>query len=165
MSQVISKEQATGLAGEWAKQGLRVVFTNGVFDILHRGHVDYLESSRALGDKLIVGLNNDASVKRLGKGEERPINLEEARARVLSALRCVDAVVIFGEDTPLELIRAIKPAILVKGGDYDPAERDPNSTRFMVGSEEVLSHGGEVIAIPLTEGYSTTGIVRKLRKP
>lgn len=163
MSQVISKERAAAIAEEWRKEGSKVVFTNGVFDILHRGHVDYLEGARSLGDKLIVGLNNDDSVRRLGKGEERPINGEDARAKVLSALRCVDAVVVFGEDTPLELIRCLEPDVLVKGGDYDPAERNPASPRYMVGSEVVLARGGEVVAIPLTEGYSTTGIVRKLR--
>jgi rfaE bifunctional protein nucleotidyltransferase chain/domain len=165
MSQVVDKKQAATLAHAWQALGLKVVFTNGVFDILHRGHVDYLESSRSLGDKLIVGINNDASVRRLGKGEERPINHEDARAKIVSSLRCVDAVVLFDQDTPLELILEIAPDILVKGGDYDPEERNPTSPKYMVGSAEVFAHGGEVVAIPLTEGYSTTNLVRKLRKP
>ena len=129
--------------------GHRVVFTNGCFDILHVGHVTYLEKAAKLGKHLIVGLNTDASVKRL-KGETRPLVQEVDRARVMAALACVDAVVLFDEDTPAELIKAIKPDILVKGGDYKPEE--------VVGRE----NAGEVKIIEFEEGYSTTGIVERI---
>lgn len=144
-------------------EGKRIVFTNGVFDILHLGHVTYLEEAAELGDFLIVGINDDDSVRRLNKGPERPINDEEARAGVVSALRSVDAVVVFGEDTPLELIELIRPDVVVKGGDYDAAERDPRSSKYIVGSNETLERGGEVFAIPLVQGYSTTSIVKKMK--
>ncbi|MGB1030967.1 MAG: D-glycero-beta-D-manno-heptose 1-phosphate adenylyltransferase [Flavobacteriales bacterium] len=144
-------------------EGKKVVFTNGVFDILHVGHVTYLEAAKQLGDLLVVGLNNDDSVRRLNKGPERPINGEQARARVLSALRAVDGVVIFGEDTPLDLINELQPDILVKGGDYNPEELDPEHPKYMVGSTEVRAWGGLVKTIPTVEGFSTTGIVKKLK--
>lgn len=144
-------------------EGKRIVFTNGVFDILHLGHVTYLEEAAELGDFLIVGINDDASVRRLNKGPERPINDEEARAGVVSALRSVDAVVVFGEDTPHELIALIQPDVLVKGGDYDASERDPRSSKYIVGSNETLERGGQVRAIPLVQGYSTTSIVKKMK--
>jgi len=134
-----------------------------VFDILHVGHVTYLEAAKAKGDVLIVGVNDDASVRRLNKGPERPINSEEARAKVISSLKSVDEVVIFGEDTPYELIKALKPNVLVKGGDYDPEERDASSKTFMVGSDLILAEKGEVAVIPLVKGFSTTSIVRKLK--
>jgi D-glycero-beta-D-manno-heptose 1-phosphate adenylyltransferase len=148
---------------QWKSLGEKIVFTNGVFDILHIGHVHYLEEARKEGDRLIVGLNDDASVRRLNKGPERPINPQDARAGVLAALRCVDAVVIFGEDTPHRLITTIEPSVLVKGGDYDPSETDDSSKRFIVGSTEVRARGGSVVSIPLVAGFSTTGIVKKLR--
>jgi D-glycero-beta-D-manno-heptose 1-phosphate adenylyltransferase len=144
-------------------EGKRIVFTNGVFDILHLGHVTYLEEAAELGDFLIVGINDDDSVRRLNKGPERPINDEEARAGVVSALRSVDAVVVFGEDTPFDLIQIIRPDILVKGGDYDASERDPSSPKYIVGSNETLERGGDVQAIPLVSGYSTTNIVKKMK--
>ena len=147
----------------WQAAGDKIVFTNGVFDILHRGHVTYLEAAKAMGDRLIVGLNTDASVKRLNKGPERPIHDQEARAIVLAALRCVDAVVIFDEDTPLQLIEALKPQVLVKGGDYNPDETDTSSPRYMVGSRETRARGGEVFSIPVVEGYSTTNAIQKIK--
>ncbi|CAN5476491.1 hypothetical protein BH10BAC6_BH10BAC6_15350 [soil metagenome] len=131
-----------------------VVFTNGVFDILHAGHVMYLESARALGDTLVVGLNSDSSVRRL-KGPERPVNTVEDRARVLAALRCVDHVVIFDDDTPLSVIEALLPTVLVKGGDYT---RDT-----VVGADVVEQHGGRVVLVPLLEGRSTTSIITRVR--
>ena len=143
--------------------GKRVVFTNGVFDILHVGHVTYLEAAKAKGDLLIVGVNDDASVRKLNKGPERPINGEAARAKVISSLKSVDEVVIFGEDTPYDLINLLKPNVLVKGGNYDPEERDPASKTYLVGSDLVRAEKGEVAAIPLVEGFSTTSIVRKLK--
>lgn len=132
----------------------RVVFTNGVFDLIHPGHVDVLLGARRRGDALVVGLNSDASVKRL-KGPERPVRSESERAYVLAALGMVDAVVVFGDDTPLESIRALRPDVLVKGGDYTEAT--------IVGALDVRAWGGEVAVIPLTPGQSTTSIINKLR--
>ncbi|MGC6533258.1 MAG: D-glycero-beta-D-manno-heptose 1-phosphate adenylyltransferase [Flavobacteriales bacterium] len=148
----------------WKDAGQQVVFTNGVFDILHVGHVDYLTKARALGDRLVLGLNSDASVRRLNKGPERPINSEVARKQVLEALRCVDLVVVFDTDTPLELILAVKPDVLVKGGDYDPEETDATKKTYLVGSKEVRTWGGRAQVISLVDGFSTTNILEKLRK-
>jgi D-beta-D-heptose 7-phosphate kinase/D-beta-D-heptose 1-phosphate adenosyltransferase len=134
----------------WA--GQTVVFTNGCFDLLHPGHVRLVRQARSLGDCLVVGLNSDASVQRL-KGESRPINAAASRAEVLSALESVDAVTIFDEDTPLELIRAIRPDVLVKGGDYRPED--------VVGRAEVEAAGGRLVLIPLAEGHSTTNLVHQ----
>lgn len=132
----------------------RVVFTNGVFDLLHSGHVDVLRGARRHGDALVVGLNSDASVRRL-KGPERPVRGEAERAYVLAALEMVDAVVIFAEDTPLELVRRLLPDVIAKGGDYTPDS--------VVGAREIRARGGECVIIPLTPGQSTTGIIEKLR--
>ncbi|MDG1159111.1 MAG: D-glycero-beta-D-manno-heptose 1-phosphate adenylyltransferase [Flavobacteriales bacterium] len=151
------------LVKEWKDHGEKVVFTNGVFDILHLGHVTYLEAAKAEGNRLVLGLNSDESVRRLNKGPERPINPEHARAGVLMALKAIDAVVVFGDDTPLALIKALQPDVLVKGGDYDPNETDPSKKTYMVGSTEVRAFGGEVAAIPLVDGFSTTNIVRRMR--
>ena len=157
-------EEAQALVAQWKANGEKVVFTNGVFDILHIGHVHYLNQAKAQGQRLIVGLNADSSVKRLGKGDDRPINPEEARAGVLNGLKAIDAVVVFDEDTPLNLITALLPDVLVKGGDYDPNETDESKKTYMVGSKEVRAHGGTVVAIPLVEGFSTTSILRKMMK-
>jgi D-beta-D-heptose 7-phosphate kinase/D-beta-D-heptose 1-phosphate adenosyltransferase len=135
--------------------GARVIFTNGCFDLLHPGHVTYLESARGLGDVLVVGLNSDASVRRL-KGPTRPILSELERATVLAALRSVDFVVIFGEDTPAELIRAIVPDVLVKGGDWSEDQ--------IVGADVVHRAGGRVLSLPFVEGKSTTGIVERIQR-
>lgn len=134
----------------------RVVFTNGVFDLLHPGHIDVLAQARSQGDALVVGLNDDASVQRL-KGPERPVRTEAERAYVLAALRDVDAVVMFSEDTPLALIRRLRPDVLVKGGDYERAT--------VVGRSDVESWGGRVVIVPLRPGQSTTSIIEKLRAP
>jgi rfaE bifunctional protein nucleotidyltransferase chain/domain len=131
-----------------------VVFTNGVFDLLHPGHVDVLLGARAQGSALLVGLNNDASVKRL-KGPERPVRTAAERCYVLAALAMVDAVVVFDEDTPYELIMAIHPDVLVKGGDYSEAS--------IVGAREIRSWGGNVVVVPLTPGHSTTSTIERLR--
>lgn len=138
------------------RRGLQgpLVFTNGVFDLLHPGHVDVLTGARALGAHLVVGLNSDASVRRL-KGPDRPILAEAERAYVLAALECVDAVVVFGEDTPRDLVRHLAPDIIAKGGDYTP--------ETVVGASDVMAHGGRVVIIPLTPGQSTSGIINKLR--
>ena len=138
----------------WHAAGQKVVFTNGVFDLLHRGHVEYLEEARALGDRLVVGVNSDASVRRL-KGPSRPIVGESDRAGLLAALRCVDLVVLFEDDTPERLIRAVRPAVLVKGGDW--------SVERIVGREFVESTGGHVLSIPLREGLSTSNLVERIR--
>ena len=147
----------------WKMKKNAIVFTNGCFDILHTGHVSYLAEAAELGGKLIVALNTDSSVKRQGKGDDRPINNEDARATVLAALGYVDMVVFFDKDTPLELIELLKPDILVKGADYDPDETDPSSKKYIVGSDVVRANGGEVKAIPLVEGFSTTSIIEKLK--
>ncbi len=136
-------------------RGMKVVFTNGCFDILHEGHVSYLREARALGDALVVGVNSDASVSRL-KGEERPVNREGSRAAVLAALGSVDYLCLFGEDTPFELISLLRPDVLVKGGDWEP-ER-------IVGADVVRSYGGEVRSLPFRHGHSTTGLIEKIRK-
>jgi rfaE bifunctional protein nucleotidyltransferase chain/domain len=147
--------RAWSTARRWREeQRGRVVFTNGVFDLLHPGHVDVLLGARRAGDRLVVGLNSDASVRRL-KGPERPVRSEAERAYVLAALVMVDCVVVFEQDTPLELIRLLRPDVLVKGGDYTEAT--------IVGAPDVRSWGGDVLVIPLTPGQSTTSIVRKLR--
>jgi rfaE bifunctional protein nucleotidyltransferase chain/domain len=132
----------------------RVVFTNGCFDILHRGHVEYLAAARALGDCLVIGLNSDESVRRL-KGRGRPVNSEDDRAYVLAGLESVDAVTLFQEDTPLDLIRALLPDVLVKGGDY--------TIETIVGATDVMAAGGEVVVAELVPGRSTTSILRRVR--
>ena len=139
-----------------SQQRGRVVFTNGVFDLLHPGHVDVLLGARRAGERLIVGLNSDASVRRL-KGPERPVRNEAERAYVLAAFEMVDCVVVFEQDTPLELVRALEPDVIVKGGDYHEST--------IVGAPDVRGWGGEVIVIPLTPGQSTTSIIQKLRGP
>lgn len=146
------------------QEGKKIVFTNGVFDILHAGHVSYLDEAHQLGDFLVVGINDDASVKRLSKGPERPIHDELARATVVAALRSVNATIIFADDTPAALIEAIQPDILVKGGDYDAEETQPDSKRYIVGSKETKQRGGRVVCIPLLNGYSTTTAVEKIKR-
>jgi rfaE bifunctional protein nucleotidyltransferase chain/domain len=155
-------EELIQITNKWKAAGEQIVFTNGVFDILHLGHVTYLEKAKSYGQRLIVGINDDNSVRRLNKGPERPINPQLARAKVIAALRCVDAVVIFGEDTPIRLVLDLMPDVLVKGGDYDPSERNPKSKKYIVGSDEVIAAGGKVIAIDLVQGYSTTNIVERI---
>jgi D-glycero-beta-D-manno-heptose 1-phosphate adenylyltransferase len=134
-----------------------VVFTNGVFDVLHRGHATYLAQARALGASLVVALNTDASAKRLGKGPDRPLNNEADRAAVIAALESVSLVTWFDEDTPLELITALKPDLLVKGGDYD--------MDTLAETAVVKAYGGNALAIPFVDGYSTTALVKKIRQP
>ena len=139
---------------DWKNEGKRIVFTNGVFDLLHLGHITYLAKAAELGDKLIIGLNSDPSVKRL-KGESRPVNDQNNRAALLAALFFVDAVVLFEEDTPRELITQLLPDVLVKGADY--------TVDNIAGAKEVLANGGEVKTISLVEGYSSTSIINKIR--
>jgi rfaE bifunctional protein nucleotidyltransferase chain/domain len=139
----------------WRLLGKKIVFTNGVFDILHEGHIASLSEAASFGNILIVGVNADASVKRL-KGETRPVNAEQSRALLLASLLMTDAVIIFEEDTPINLITTILPNILVKGGDY--------TLEQIVGAKEVIANGGEVKIVPIVHGFSTTGIIEKMRK-
>ena len=152
---IVNREQLIQLSLEWQAKGHRVVFTNGCFDILHLGHVDYLEKAAEKGEKLIIAINTDLSVKKL-KGEDRPINNEIARARLLAALAFVDAVTFFGEDTPYDLIKAVQPNVLVKGSDYEISN--------IVGADIVLQNGGSVETIQLVEGYSTSLIIDQIKK-
>lgn len=149
---VISRALLSSLCSELREQGKKVVFTNGCFDILHVGHVTYLQAAKLLGDVLIVGINSDDSVRRL-KGPSRPINNEADRSTVVAAVRSVDYTVIFDEDTPLELITELRPNVITKGGDYTPDT--------IVGAEFVRKQGGDVVVIPLVAGKSTTSIVQK----
>lgn len=149
---ITSIEELQHLRTSLRSKNVKIVFTNGVFDILHAGHVMYLEAARELGDILVVGLNADDSVRRL-KGSSRPVNPEYDRASVLAALRCVDHVVMFHEDTPLRLIEALIPDVLVKGGDY--------TRETIVGADVVEANGGSVTTIPLLEGRSTTSIINR----
>ncbi len=144
----------------WREEGHKIVFTNGVFDILHKGHIHCLESAKAFGSKLVVAINDDDSVRRLNKGPERPVNSENDRAKLLTDLECVDLVIIFSEDTPLIAIEAVNPDILVKGDDYDATSVDTSDPKYIVGSNEVKKNGGEVHTIPLLSGLSTTNILK-----
>lgn len=155
-------ERTKGQLQVWRDAGHTIVFTNGVFDILHAGHVTYLEAARAHGDVLVVGLNSDASVRLLGKSPERPINPQGDRKTVLEALRSVDLVIVFDAETPAKLIEGVQPDVLVKGGDYDPTAPagDPG---HIIGSEQVRLRGGRVEVIPLLPGRSTTNIIKKSR--
>ncbi len=151
---ILSQEDAKKQVLRWQAENEKVVFTNGCFDILHLGHIDYLEKAAQQGDRLVVAVNTDASVRRL-KGDTRPLNNEYARCRLLTALAFTDAIVLFSEDTPLTLIEMLKPNVLIKGADY--------SVEQIVGAEVVMANGGEVRTIELVEGYSTTGLVEKIK--
>jgi len=155
MTALLQWDDAAGRCQQWHQQRLQVVFTNGCFDLLHPGHVTYLQQARALGDRLIVGLNDDASVQGL-KGEGRPINSETVRACMLSALRAVDGVVLFSQSTPLQLIATLRPDLLVKGGDYQK--------ETIVGASEVLSWGGSVQVLPFVGNYSTTALLARIHQ-
>lgn len=153
LQKIFSREELKLQLKRWELKSKKIVFTNGVFDILHEGHIKILSEAAMFADILIVGINSDASVKRL-KGDSRPVNTEASRALLLSALLMTDAVISFEEDTPLELINFIKPDVLVKGGDY--------TLDTIVGAKEVIANGGEVKIIPLEEGFSTTNIIKSL---
>jgi rfaE bifunctional protein nucleotidyltransferase chain/domain len=152
---VVNRDKAKATLAQQRVTGKKIVFTNGVFDILHPGHVDYLSKARDLGDFLVVALNSDSSVKRLNKAPDRPLNSEAARAKVLASLACIDLIVVFDEDTPRDLIAFLKPDILVKGNDY--------SVEQIAGHDIVLANGGEVKTIPLLDGYSTSALVKKIK--
>ena len=149
-----SVSEGSELAHAFRAAQKRIVFTNGVFDILHPGHLRYLQQARAYGDVLIVGLNSDASVRR-NKGPQRPVNPQEERAEVLEALECVDSVVLFDDDTPAEIIRAIQPDVLVKGADW--------AEDAIVGRDTVEARGGRVVRVPIEAGFSTTSIIERIR--
>jgi len=152
---ILTREQFAAHADKLRAEGKRIVFTNGVFDILHVGHVRYLQAARDLGDALFIGVNSDASVRRL-KGPTRPVNIEDERAEVLSALACVEATCVFPEDTPHELIRVVRPHIHAKGGDYKTPEALPETSL-------VRELGGDVIILSLVEGRSTTRLISLLQ--
>ena len=152
---IFERAELSARAASWKKEGRKIVFTNGCFDILHKGHLEILTASASFGDILIVGLNTDASVKRL-KGDHRPINDENFRSWMMASLELVDAVSLFEEDTPLELIRTIQPDILVKGGDYTIPQ--------IVGAEDVIRSGGIVKIVPLVKGYSTSSLIEAIQK-
>jgi rfaE bifunctional protein nucleotidyltransferase chain/domain len=161
-NKIIDKEKAAMLIKVWKVKNDKIVFTNGCFDLLHRGHITYLAKAAEEGNRLIVGINSDASVKSLAKGKERPVTKELDRAFVLAGLAFVDAIIVFNENTPKELIDFLQPDVLVKGGDYDAEEKDSSSKKYIVGRETVLKNGGKVITIPTVEGYSTTNILNKI---
>lgn len=161
-SKIFTIDHFKAKLSDWRDENNTCVFTNGVFDIIHKGHIDYLYKASQLGDKLILGLNADSSVKRLGKGDDRPINSEKDRAYLLAAFFFVDAVILFDSNTPYQLIKSIKPDVLVKGGDYDPNAKEGDK-KYIVGSDLVLSAGGKVDVIPFLPGYSTTSLIQKIR--
>lgn len=152
LAKIVPREQAAAAVARLAQP---VVFTNGVFDVLHRGHVTYLAQARAQGASLVVALNTDDSARRLGKGPDRPLNRESDRAAVIAALASVDLVTFFGDDTPVALLAELRPQVYVKGGDYD--------MRTLAETQLVESYGGRALAIPFVEGYSTTALVNRIR--
>lgn len=150
---ILKREEIAAQVKRWRLKSKTIAFTNGVFDILHEGHIAVLAKAASFADVLVVGVNSDSSVKKL-KGDSRPVNKESSRALLLASLITVDAVVIFDEETPFELIKIIKPDVLVKGGDY--------TVETIVGAKEVMAYNGRVEVIPLEEGFSTTGIIEKI---
>ena len=152
---IMKQEEIAAQVKRWRLKSKTIAFTNGVFDILHEGHIAVLAKAASFADVLVVGVNSDSSVKKL-KGESRPVNTESSRALLLASLIMVDGVIIFNEETPLELIKIIKPDVLVKGGDY--------TLETIVGAKEVMANNGKVEIIPLEEGFSTTGIIEKINK-
>ncbi|WP_207493516.1 D-glycero-beta-D-manno-heptose 1-phosphate adenylyltransferase [Aridibaculum aurantiacum] len=154
-AKIYSLPQLLNAVAEWKKEGKTISFTNGCFDILHEGHIASLSEAAAEADLLVVAINSDASTRRL-KGPERPVNNERSRALLMASLHIVDAVVIFEEDTPANVINAIMPDVLVKGGDY--------TIETIVGAKEVIANGGRVVINPIVQGFSTTGIIDKIRK-
>ena len=153
-SKIFKREEAATTIKHWQSVGSRVVFTNGCFDLLHYGHIHYLAQAKDLGDRLVIGVNSDASVRQL-KGEGRPVKDEYTRLHLLAALACVDAVVLFEEDTPYDLIKKLMPDVLVKGGDW-PVDK-------IVGADMVMASGGKVLSLPFVEGFSTTNYVEKIK--
>lgn len=155
LSRIVSETEAAEQVRKWQSEGLKVAFTNGCFDLIHRGHLSLLQQAAALADKLVIGLNSDKSVRRL-KGSERPVKDETDRSELLAALVYTDLVLIFEADTPAELIKSLQPDVLVKGGDYKADE--------VVGAETVRASGGEVVIVPLIEGQSSTRLIKGMKK-
>ncbi len=153
-TKITKREEALAIVSSWHEKGKKIVFTNGCFDILHLGHIDYLEKAKIKGDKLVIGVNTDDSIRRI-KGDSRPVSDQFSRISTLAALESVDMVILFDEDTPLTLIEAIEPDILVKGNDY--------LAENIVGADFVEKNGGKVLTIPLVDGYSTSKIIDKIR--
>jgi rfaE bifunctional protein nucleotidyltransferase chain/domain len=163
-NKIIDYNQLGDLSKKLKSAGKKIVFTNGCFDILHKGHVEYLAQAADKGNVLILGLNSDDSVKRQGKGEDRPINKINARQTVLASLFFIDFIVEFDDNTPIKLIESIQPDVLIKGGDYDPLEIDKSSKTYIVGKDIVEANGGKVEVINLVDGFSTTLIINKINK-
>ncbi|MBI2258593.1 MAG: adenylyltransferase/cytidyltransferase family protein [Flavobacteriia bacterium] len=161
LNKIVDQNKAAEIIQLWKREGQKIVFTNGCFDILHKGHIMYLSKSADLGDKLVIAVNTDVSVKQQNKGENRPINKQEDRLLLLSALQFVSLVFLFNESTPLQAILELKPDVLVKGADYDENQREKTEKNYIVGSNEILSMGGEVKTIRLEEGYSSTSIINR----
>ena len=155
MSGAVLGDDARRTIDGWRSAGQRIVFTNGVFDLLHRGHVEYLADAKALGDRLVVGINSDPSARRLAKGPGRPLVGADDRAAVVAGLRAVDLVAVFDDDTPERLIHEVRPDVLAKGGDW--------AVEAIVGRAFVESYGGRVVSVPLREGFSTTALVERMR--
>lgn len=162
-SKICSQADFKQRISAWQVRSDTVVFTNGCFDILHPGHCAYLAEAKALGHRLVVAVNTDASVKAQNKGENRPINSEDIRLFMLAAQHSVDAICLFDDATPLDLIQNIKVDILVKGADYDPSITDPSNKKYIVGSNEVKAYGGRVEVLEFLEGYSTTSFIEKIQ--
>jgi rfaE bifunctional protein nucleotidyltransferase chain/domain len=162
-NKIVDLNQLKQMVEQWKKDYQQVVFTNGCFDILHRGHVEYLAQSADFGNRLILAINSDASVKGLDKGSSRPIQDEYSRALIIAGLGFVDAVIIFNEQTPLELIQQITPDVLIKGGDYDANCSDKSDKKYIVGSDVVKANGGRVEVIQFVSGFSTSKIEEKIK--
>ena len=163
-NKIFTQEELLIQVKNWKQNNEKIVFTNGCFDILHRGHVEYLAQAADFGNKLIIAVNSDASVKRQGKGDARPLQDEYSRTLLIAALDFVAAVVVFDDDTPFDLINAIQPNVLIKGGDYDPKCTDKTDKKYIVGSDVVLTDGGTVEVIQFVPGYSTSKIEEKIKK-
>ena len=163
-AKIVDAREAQLLINSWEFKGDKVVFTNGCFDILHQGHVVYLAKAAEMGNKMIVALNSDQSVRNQNKSPERPINPEDSRAIVLAGLGFIDLVVIFDAETPKEIIEFLNPDVLVKGADYDANETDPSSKKYIVGSDFVRKNNGTVQVVELEQGFSTTSIIEKMKK-
>ena len=162
-SKIFLQEKLLRTLSVWRFGGDKIVFTNGCFDILHLGHIDYLAKASDLGGKLIIGLNSDVSVRLLNKGDSRPLQDEQSRAMILASLHFVSAVVLFDKETPQDLIQFLQPDVLVKGADYDANETDPQSKKYIVGSDSVRNYGGVVKTIEFLEGFSTTAIENRIK--
>ncbi len=162
-NKISSKDALLSKVSNWKSGNQKVVFTNGVFDLLHRGHIEYLAQAADCGDKFIVAVNADSSVKSLGKGDSRPLQDEDSRSLIIAALHFVDAVIVFDDDTPLNLISELLPDVLIKGGDYDENCTDSSDKKYIVGSDVVKNNNGIVEVIQFVEGYSTTKIEEKIK--